>query len=174
MTAIRTKSEFYRQWHAGSLGNRPRTWRTADELRASGWPNPVVIRSACTPGWKTVYGAPVEQALRIAPPGATFNQLLDDSRILLQGEAMRGERGIELTYSTVTKPMKVALAEESRQATGLTARAILDHFLCPSSRDDLEALWDLYPDAVIEFGVYSRNLGDQPHRNTLIWEVRNY
>jgi hypothetical protein len=44
----------------------------------------------------------------------------------------------------------------------------------PSSRDDLDALFDLYPDAAVEFACFPHNLGIFPHRNTVIWEVRNY
>jgi hypothetical protein len=173
---IRCKREFYRLWRAGLLGNRPRTWADATALAASGWPRPVVARSSNANGWKTRYGIAVEEALALARqvPGLTFNECLPDEALLIQGEVMRGERGLELTYSTVRKPMKVALAEETRSALGLAAKMLLDFYLWPTSRDDLDALLDLYPAAVVEFGAYDRAIGDQPFRNTLFWEVRNY
>jgi hypothetical protein len=179
MSAIRSKREFYRLWHAGLLGNRPRTWAGRDELMRAfvyGWRAPVVIRSAVIPGWQTMYDVPITRALDLAmlTPGLTFNECLDECEILLQGEVMRGERGLELTGSRLPKKMKIALAEMSEHHVGLAAKLLLDRYLSPASRDDIEALFDLYPDAVIEFGAYSRNVGDQPHRNTLIWEVRNY
>lgn len=173
MSEIRNKRQFYALWHRGLLGNRPRTWQTLGDLLGSGYALPVVVRSM-RPGWKTIYGVEIARVGAVAPTDATFNELLDDDAILLQGEAMRGETGLELTYSTLPLPMKLALARETLRASGLTAKLVLDHYLNPTSRDDLEALWDLYPGAVIEFGVYARNLGDQPHRNTLIWEVRHY
>jgi hypothetical protein len=168
---IRTKREFYRLWRAGVLGNRPRTWVTVDDLLASGWTQPVVVRSTAV-GGPTLYGISVASALAFV--NATFNECLDDDALLIQGEVMRDVGGLALTYSTVCKPMKLALAERTARAHGLAAKLILDHFLGPSSRDDLDALLDLHPGAVVEFGTYSRNLGDQPHRNTLFWEVRNY
>jgi hypothetical protein len=168
---IRTKREFYRLWRAGVLGNRPRTWATSFDLAMSGWTQPVVVRSL-RPGGSTVYGVAVEIATRLSE--ATFNEMLDDSKLAIQGEVLRDVGGLALTYSTVKLPMKLALAERTEHAHGLAAKLILDHFLCPSSRDDLDALLDLYDGAVVEFGAYSCNLGDQPHRNTLFWECRNY
>jgi len=50
----------------------------------------------------------------------------------------------------------------------------LDRFMDPSSRDDLEQLFDLYPDATVEFTCYQMDLGTIPRRNTIFWEVRNY
>jgi hypothetical protein len=175
MARIATKKAYYRLWRAGVLGNRPRTWKDAETLRASGWSGPVVMRSTQV-GWKTLYGITVREALDRAAtvPGATFNECLPDHLLLIQGEAQRSERGIDLHYSFTQKPMKLALAAAPRSASGLYAKMLLDHFLWPTSRDDLDALWDLYPDAVIEFSTYSIAIGDQPHRNTLIWEVRDY
>lgn len=181
MARIATKAAYYRLWRAGALGNRPRTWATPNDLWAA-WKRgevagttPVVMRSTQV-GFKTRYGIPVAQAIHdgVAVPGATYNECLPDEKLLVQGEAQRGTHGLDLTYTRVKKPMKVALAEKTERARGLTAKMLLDHFMWPPSRDDLDALWDLYPDAVIEFSTYSTAIGDQPHRNTLIWEVRDY
>lgn len=173
---IATKAAYYRLWRAGLLGNRPRTWADAAALAASGWTGPVVARSTSI-GGKTRYGISVEEALALAArePGLTFNELLEDEHILLQGEVQRSEHGLILFYSFAPGlRMKEALAREPNHAIGLTAKIILDHYLSPASRDDLDALLDLYDGHVIEFGVYARNVGDQPHRNTLFWEVRDY
>lgn len=174
---IRTKAEFYARWHAGLLGNRPRTWADAAALAASGYTRPVVVRSAVMPAWKVRYGVSVEEALALAKqtPGLTFNELLEDENILLQGEVMRTPRGLALFYSTASGlRMREALAQASQHAYGLAAKLLLDHYLAPTSRDDLDDLLDLYDDHVVEFGVYDRNIGDQPHRNTLFWETRRY
>lgn len=61
-----------------------------------------------------------------------------------------------------------------RPYVGLTVRALLDQFLDPSSRDDIDGLFELYPDAAIELASYPYKLGKLPNRNTVIWEVRNY
>jgi hypothetical protein len=183
MARIPNKATFYRLWRAGLLGNRPRTWAGVKELRAAlghglSYETLIVVRSARTAAWRTRYDVPVREALALAAinPDAslTFNEALDESRILIQGEVMSSARGLELTYSDVPLKMKDALAFARRYVVGLEARVILDHYLCPSSRDDLDDLFTLYPDSIIEFGVYDCNLGDQPNRNTLFWEVRDY
>ena len=175
MNVIRTKEAYYRLWRTGVLGNRPRTWADPDALRASGWTGPVVMRSTDL-SWKTLYGITVEEALRLAPRvrGATFNECMPDHALLIQGEVMRGWRGLELTYTRALKPMKLGLAEDARYACGLTAKLLLDHFLWPNSRDDLDALLDLYDGHAVEFSTYSVAVGDQPHRNTILWETRAY
>jgi hypothetical protein len=52
--------------------------------------------------------------------------------------------------------------------------ALLDRFMDPNSRADLDALLDLYPDAAVEFSCFSVNVGIFPARNTIFWETRNY
>jgi hypothetical protein len=175
MNVIPNKATYYRLWRAGVLGNRPKTWATADDLRASGYAQPIVMRSTQV-GWKTLYGISVEEALRLAPgvQGATFNELLPDAEIVLQGEVMRTWRGLELTYSFAPYPMKIALAKAPCYAVGLVAKLLLDTWLWPASRDDVDAFLDLYDGHAIEFTAYGIAVGDQPHRNTLIWEVRRY
>ncbi len=46
--------------------------------------------------------------------------------------------------------------------------------LDPSSRDDLEALLELYPDATVELTSYDVDVGVLPYRNTIVGEVRHY
>lgn len=177
MSVIRSKAEFYRRWHAGLLGNRPRTWSTPEALQASGFAGTVTIRTVGQGGGKTRYRVPVSEALALAeawPGQATFNESAPDDLLLLQGEVARIVGGLYLRYSTTPGLKMQEAMREAHEARGLLAKALLDVFLAPASRDDLETLWDLYPDAVIEFSAYSRNVGDQPHRNALLWEVRNY
>ncbi len=57
---------------------------------------------------------------------------------------------------------------------GNDARVALQAHMSPSSFADLEALFDRYPTSVVEFGIYSCNIGNIPGRNTIIWEVRDY
>jgi hypothetical protein len=174
MSTIRTKAEFYRLWRQGLLGNRPRAWADAAALRASGYSGLVTMRSTGAGGGKTRYRVPVAEALASAWSGCTFNEACPDEELTLQGEAARMVGGLCLTYSTTPNLAMREAMKTARTASGAAALAILDAYLAPPSRDDLSAIWDLYPDAVIEFSAYGRKVGDQPHRNTLIWEVRNY
>jgi hypothetical protein len=174
---IPNKREFYRLWRAGLLGNRPRTWPTYEALLASGYVGTVTIRSVGAAGGKTRYRVPlaeVPEYLKTWVGTPTFNESAPDDMLVIQGEVMRSETGLVLAYDTTPDmPMNVA-RHQFRTAGPLYAKLLLDHHLSPASRDDLNAIWDLYPDAVIEFSTYSVKVGDQPHRNTLIWEVRDY
>lgn len=178
MSAIACKAQFYRLWHAGLLGNRPRTWRTPNALRESGFSGLVTMRAATGSGGGACgYRLTVADALERAKAlgaAATFNEACPDDRLLVQGEVARMPGGLELSYSTTPGLAMREAMRGARHAGPTEALTLLRDALSPSSWDDLDALWDLYPDAVIEFSAYDRLVGDQPHRNTLIWEVRNY
>lgn len=171
---IRNKRQFYRLWHAGLLGNRPRTWKNARELAGSSYSGLVTIRSTTDLNWATRYRVPVTEALAESAEGATFNESMPDDNLVLQGEVARTWRGLELTWDdTPGLGMKDAM-KRSAKMLGARALCLLRAELWPSSLDDLWALLDLYPDAVIEFSAYDRAVGVLPHRNTIIWEVRDY
>lgn len=160
------------------LGNRPRTWVGREALAASGYGGPVSIRTAQgSGGGKAMYRVPAAEALALTAgwgQAPTFNESAPDDRLVLQGEAARMVGGLCLTYSTTPGLAMREALKNARTASGVAAHAILAAYLSPSSRDDLDALWDLYPDAVIEFSAYECCVGDQRGRNALIWEVRNY
>jgi hypothetical protein len=102
-----------------------------------------------------------------------FNESAPDECLLIQGELGEGPGGWWLTYSTVQDKMRTAM-QSAIFAEGLTAKTILRTYCCPSSLDDLYSLLELYPGHIIEFGVYTKNLGDTPNRNSIIREVRKY
>lgn len=176
MSKVRSKATFYRLWRQGQLGNRPRTWDSITELATSGWTGRVGIRSR-VPGGPCQYHLAVAEAIELAqtwPCGFVFSEALPDDRLLLQGEVSRLETGVHLTYSTaIGLTMRDAMHAPER-ATGIAAVAILRAKLWPSSFDDVGDLLDRFPDAVIEFGAHDCAVGILPHRNTIIWEVRDY
>lgn len=59
-------------------------------------------------------------------------------------------------------------------SAGLLARSLLRHYCDPASVDCIYELLDLYPDHAIEFSAFRVPVGTVPHRNTVIWEVRDY
>ena len=61
-----------------------------------------------------------------------------------------------------------------RQYGYVATRVLLNRFMDPSSRDDLDVLLEQYPEAAVEFACFSVNVGTIPRRNTVFWEVRNY
>lgn len=104
---------------------------------------------------------------------------------------MDGEiRGVfhdrHLTYGRDHVPMRAMLAQPLRaldpgyvepyhyEATGLKAEVLLKGAMSPGSYEDFQILRETYPDHVIEFTVYDAPVGDIPHRNTIVWEVRLY
>lgn len=104
----------------------------------------------------------------------TINESMPDDRLLIQGEAIRTATGLELAYSrSAGLSMRQAMMASMR-VSGLRAKLIIEAFLCPNSQDDLALIMEQYPDAAVEFGAYSTNVGLCPKRNTIFWEVRDY
>lgn len=171
------KSEFYRLWHAGMLGNKPRVWHTLDALQKSSYRGELTIRSVANAGGATKYRVPYEEAVRLSfswPCTCTFNESMPDEYLVLQGEVIRGVEGLWLGFDT-TPGRKMNEARRFFQAAqGLEALCYLQYHLWPSSYDDLMMLLDMYQDHAIEFSSYRHAVGDQRNRNTIIWEVRAY
>jgi hypothetical protein len=105
--------------------------------------------------------------------GYRFNEPAPDEALTIQGELYENASGWWLAYNQEQVKMTVGMLRPVHVA-GLKAKAILRHYCCPSSFEDLQCLLDLYPDHVIEFSVYRYTLGDVSNRNTIIWEVRRY
>lgn len=96
-----------------------------------------------------------------------------DQKIIHQGEVQRSIHYFDLTYSIVKAPMRIALATETLHAQGLRAVHILKSAMDATSWDNLNRLFDQFPDSVIEYTTYSIPVGELGN-NTVIWEVRNY
>ncbi len=103
-----------------------------------------------------------------------FNQSMPDEKLIIQGGVMKSTRFLELTYTTVKKPMNSALGEEELYVNGLRAQIILRENLWPSSLSDLETILENFPNSAVEFSSYSVAVGDILNRNTVFWEVRDY
>lgn len=168
----------------GVFGNTFPVWRNLAELQASDYQGVVMLRYNQPGSSLNLDGvAATEIAAGVAQLVA---QGADPTRItatvggtcgtrLFQGEVRRSEEYLDLTYST--RPdltMRPALLPSNgcQYASGLKAQLLLRHFLSPASYEDLQALWDHWPNATIEFTVFDRDVGDREHRNTVIWEVR--
>jgi hypothetical protein len=182
---ILNKREFFELWEAGCLGNRTRLWRDPEQAvrDAKRLEIPEIgfrqMGRAGGGAWEKVPRSRViETASRWREAGRSF--ILDDGAPdeyrTCQGEIARTYRGLE-GYIEVGGhlPMRQALAAGLMKSVGpAMVLALLDRFMDPSSRDDLDAIWDLYPDATVEFTCFSRDVGVLPGRNTLFWEVRDY
>lgn len=194
---IRNKQQFFEMWEAGLLGNRTRLWR--DPLTAWYWGRDANLSSETMPdnlpeigfrelrkpgtvgagAWEKVpWHRVLETAERWRTAGRQF--IMDDGapddKRTLQGEICRTFRGLE-GYLEVGGglPMRPAMAAGlMKHRTYVETRMLLERYMDPSSREDLDALLELYPDAAIEFSCFTVNVGIFPGRNTLFWETRNY
>lgn len=99
---------------------------------------------------------------------------MPDKHLIIQGEVMRSCENYYLTYTTIKRPMNRGLEEETLYAEGMKALFLLKQNLFPSSYEDLQMLFDFFPNSIIEFSSYDIPVGNLKNRNTIIWEVRNY
>jgi hypothetical protein len=184
---VANKEEMSRLYHDGKFGNHIATFPDLLELNRAvdrGYSEPVTLRYRGESGGKfCAYNvAPDELASTVVDwvrRGAEFGKIyangyIQSDLITFQAEIQHGYRGYDIRYSTAALPMREALAFDQEHAHGLRALGILRHYLCPNSFADLEALFDIYPDSVVETTTVRGNIGVIPHRNTVFWEVRNY
>lgn len=178
---IKTKQQFIDKWLNGEFGNRVEAWRTLEETLQSG-KSPIAIRFKSLSA-NSIYGirrddlaARVQQLEDegIHNNDLYFNEAAPDKALLLQGEYWTGIPNHYLLFSARQAPMKQALQFKNLESQGLSARMLLQRHMTPSSFEDFMELADKYKDHVIEFGIYTRNVGFIPNRNVLIWEVRKY
>lgn len=168
---IRTKKEMYEKLLAGEFGNTARSWLTYEALMASGYDGLVGVRSL-EPGGAFRPYVPVSEV--VPATAVMYSEMQKDEHILLQGEAYRSVEGLYLFASHEQTHMRPALRNSGKHYWRLQAYAELEAALWPTDFDELMNLLADYPDSVVEFSAYSREVGTVPHRNTIIWEVRNY
>ena len=178
---LRFKSHFYELMERGCLGNTLRNWRTIQDAWdaespyygfreigiAGGGLHSVVPRSDLFAKFNDWSHAGRRFIMDEAAP---------DTDVQLQGEICQGIFGWEgyLGIRTGLRMRPAMAAGCMRPYRGLSTRTIVRSFCCENSFGDIECLFDLYPDATIEFATYPYDLGKIPRRNTLIWELRNY
>lgn len=167
---IATKTQFYRLFDAGLLGNRQPAIAPADAVPGTRYS--IRVRQV---GGKTLYGVEACDVAEIAAElGAdvAITPAAPDDRLTMQGELMYGPQGLTLFYATDPLPMKPALRKSGRQVTGLRAVGVLRTHCRPCSYDMLMDLLEIWDDHVIEFSAYRGGVGQDLTHNVLIWEVR--
>lgn len=179
---IKDKTEFFRLWQAGTLGNR--TFIFYDPWVAYESMFPLIgFRQLARAGggrWERVarrdvfvtYYRWVKLGIPFIMDSGAFPA--NDDLITLQGEVCRTFRGWEgfMGY-TPGLPMRQAFPL-MRHMSGSEVLVLLNRWMDPSSQDDLRDLLDLCPDATIEFTCFQIDLGNIPGRNTIFWETRDY
>ena len=179
---ITSKAEFYRLWNAGALGYKLRTWDSIEAFRDEPDQPPIVgLRQIGAAGGGAFWvGSTSEVWGQISDWQAanrkyTICEAAPDELGTLQGEVCRpahvgwaGTMGLSRGLRMREAIAKGLLTPRSPAAT----RFLLKEYLSPASLDDLDAIFDLYPNATVEFTCYELNL--DRGRNTIFWEVRNY
>jgi hypothetical protein len=185
MKPVLTKQDFVRRYKAGEFGNRPPTFDDLSEWYTSAensfFNNDALyhIRNRAS-GGVGFYNVHIDELpnkwYECQATGESFyiTRMAPTEHTILQGEVIRNNYGLCLTWTQVRKPMRDALAEASFWSKGLLALEMLRHYMCPRSFEWLEWLLDEYPDHVIEFSTYGVCCGTVPNMNTYFWEVRQY
>lgn len=180
---VKTKAENYRLYDAGVFGNKMRSWNSIDEVRQSDYPGTVGMRYKVRNVGFCTYNLTLDEAevtladwvsKGVDGKLISYVEYSPEYLLLLQGELMLSDRGWYLHYSREKAPMREALSKQSYDAYGLAAIDLLRRTLTLPSYEDVMLLFEIFPDSIVEFSTFSRNLGILPRRNTIIWEVRNY
>jgi len=177
---IKSKREFFTKWNQLLLGNKPRTYSSFKEAFLSEWGYFSLREIKAGGGAFQIYHR-VE--LKAACSEWDFlgrkysiEEVVPGHLALLQGEVMRGTSGWEgyigMAHGLLMRESKAQGYIKS--ARGLKVILACRTYMDPSSFDDMMDLFELYPDAVIEFTTYKQDVGIIPNRNTIFWEVRNY
>lgn len=183
MKAPTNKLDFYRGWQAGKFGNRIRTFDNLSLLQESEYRGPVTIRYKQTGSPYCRYLVPqseieshIDSCVLNGADRAmfTFNEPAPDDQLTMQGEVYRSTVGLYLFCSHDQLPMRKALEQSGKGFFTIQALGRLQKYCNAKSYDMLMDLLDDYPDGVVEFSCYDRNLGNIPGHNTIIWELRNY
>lgn len=189
-TAVTTKSDMYKRLAAGEFGNAIPQYFSVEEWRASGDDRRFAlwgVRSARTS---------MHPACRLNCPAAEVaahvaTHFADGPNISMMVDAVAGigawlevwdapgglvVEGIERPDVAGGWTWRNSMKEPSRRRRweGVAARLVLARHLNENSRDDLAALLDRYPDHVVEVSALDRCIGNVPHRNGVVWEVRAY
>jgi len=184
---IRHKRDFYALWRAGLIGNYIRTWESLDEALASGVPEIGFREVSRGGGWWEL--AKREHARDVADRWESVGRryILDEGipnwKVTMQGELVRTHEGLRGFIALASRvayghfglpPMRISIANGMHENyTYAQTRALMTRFMDGTSRDMVDDLFELYPDAAIEFATFTCNVGVL-RCNTLIWEVRNY
>jgi hypothetical protein len=187
---VLTKADFSRRYRKGEFGNASPSWENIEDFITGTTPGPQVyhLRNAVAAGGQTYYNQTRKEVIArwcefVPGDGWYVSEMVPpevESRLLIQGEVQQtypgsGRYGLDLYFTYVKKPMRIALQEGGQHAHGLRASGLIKQHLCPNSQEWLEMLLERYLEHVIEFSTYSRKWGTLwPSYNTVFWEVRAY
>jgi hypothetical protein len=175
--AITSKAAMYQALRSGRLGNTVPHYFGLEEwlVRPPEDDAPTWGIRSMYPGGACNYHVPtlaVPALVRQRGDPCNISPMQPDDKIVAQGEAVLCP-DLRLHYSTSPAPMRTALKEYGRHASGLRAWALLRSWTDPASVEMLEGLLDRYLGHAVEFSCY-RCLVGRLRMRTLVWEVRLY
>lgn len=177
---IKDKQQMYRHLQAGRLGNTSRVFPDLAAVEAAGV-NIGIRYNSGTGGRRFDSHVPaheVRQRLEewkrdgLDVNAAQFSEMIPDEWIVFTGEAQRNELGLHLKYSFDKIHFRIAM-ENPRYASMLRAKALMDTYMSPAGREEIERIWERWPDAIVEFTTFDRPVGTLADP-TIFWEGRNY
>lgn len=180
MQAPKNKQDFYRRYTMGEFGNRIGDW-AYEEFLTNGYDGLVGLRFLQA-GRPTIYNLTADHVRNhwdfpFSPQEVRVAEQLEqqERRVIINAECCITDTGrLALRYSRLPSKMKPAVPKYGIDVEGILAWEVIRHACNPTSVDDLRELIFTYPNAAIEFTACDRNVGVLPHRNTIIWEVREY
>jgi len=179
---VRNKQEFVLRYGNNEFGNCAPTWVSLSDFLQSDYRGLMHIRNRVA-GGPTWYNLSPEDLCRrwgmlidggIDPNTLYISAMCPTEKTILQGEVVQSVNHLDLTYSTVVAPMRDALKQSTKFATGIVAVSLLQWAMDGKSYDWLQHLLDNYPGHVVEFTCLSVCWGTVLNCNTLFWEVRLY
>lgn len=186
MATVPDKETYYRLARLGLLGNTLRQWETPSEMRDSGYSGLVAVRSkrpggVFTPNLQGLAAA-AEWFLRTSYGEQCVLAEMDTGggRRMLTGFVWRDEvepMGYVLEYSERDELVRHAMRMDhhiKHVERGLRAIRKMREHMTEYDWDDVSALFDMYPDAIVEFTCFANEIGSLPGRRAIIWEVRDY
>jgi hypothetical protein len=180
MNRITNKQQMYALLRSGFLGNTTPSYYNLEEWRPNRhqsqlWglrsmiPNDPAgvldLPTASVEAWVT---ANLKAGFSISP--------MVDQWLTFRGEVLDGPGGLTLCGLFGLRDIKwrTAFARHLMTWEGVLATSILQQVMNENSYSDLWDLIERYPNHVIEFTCLDRCYGTIPHRNAIVWEVRDY
>lgn len=170
------KSEVARLWRMGAFGNKLRSWQNVSQVQPE-------LRESLRFGLRSLVPGGVfrghltyDEACRYFDPAMHYVcEAAPDEYRLFQGELSRGIGGLHFVWSAQPMTLREALLMTDgtvRRDTGIIVEQMLRAAMSPSSFIEVMDCLDLHEDAIVEFTVFFKDVGERSCRNAVIWEVR--
>lgn len=181
MTRITNKQQMYRHLARGDFGNTTPQYFSVEDWWDRRGQSPFWGIRSLVPGGPCQLNVPTNDvamtAMRYKTP-FNISMMVDQVAVVTAWlEIWQSTSGLTVygvEYPERGTSWRDRMPRYGTQWLGLTARLMLTKHLNPNSLHDLCQLLDRYPDHVVELSTLETCLGMLPHRNAIIWEVRDY